>query len=46
MAMVTGKGLIKRRRESLNPGKKNYYPTSKTPNQVKGGKYPKEVKDE
>ena len=39
--MITGKGLKDRRRESLNPGKKNYAPTVKTPDQVKGGKYPK-----
>lgn len=46
MAMIQGKGLIKKRRESLNPGKKNYYKTNPTPNQVKGGKYPKAVKNE
>lgn len=42
MAMIRGKGLLIQRHESLNPGKKNYTPTRKTPNQVKGGKYPKE----
>ena len=41
MAMIQGTGLKDRRRESLNPGKKHYYPTKPTPNQVKGGKYPK-----